>query len=188
MVMDAALDRHPFSTAGFRALVDSGNYNQKSWQESFVKEYNEAVFEQKFNEIDKRDVWNYNAVLRAFMNVVRNTDHTVIDKKVEELVENAASREKILFIEEIQSDWHQEGREKGYRTPARAQGEQTQITKDKWVKDQLTMNADLLNDDMRAAFEVIRATPGDSQLSGFSGTPQQKEKIRPSLANGGGIV
>lgn len=66
--------------------------------------------------------------------------------------------EKLLHLEELQSDWHQQGREKGYKkTPEELQAEKQQKQKahDEYVKNE----SNTLNEEYKALKEKMRNSP-----------------------------
>lgn len=87
------------------ALVADGRYSQKP--DSYWLDMARQLYERgdRINDIRKRDVSNFSSSHFSEPNILA---HIRFNERTDE------KGKKVLFIEEIQSDWHQQGRRYGY--------------------------------------------------------------------------
>jgi hypothetical protein len=101
--------------------MDDGSYRDDIINE--MKEYDEPNFGVAYKDYSLKDGKNYEELLFTLPNLGADSPGTHWDDYVDDPVvahvrfdtRKSSDGKKVLAIQEVQSDWHQQGREKGYQ-------------------------------------------------------------------------
>jgi hypothetical protein len=149
--------------------------------------------EQKFGNWRLDGGSNYREILFTLPNVKGGFfgDHwdeknVVAHTRLQDFNDNSDG--KVLFIEELQSDWHETGREKGYETAETIEkakqfkNEQRESSKalEKWIKDNAGENVSIYNFENRSKYEELRQ---NSEYQRLNNNANEAIKKMQSLEN-----